>query len=56
MFLHMVYLCGNKYRSTEGRKAKAIYSEHNKEAGHDHLCLARPKGKQRTEKAFFKFS
>lgn len=33
------------------RKAKAIYLEHNKEVGHDHLCLARLKGKQRTEKA-----
>lgn len=33
------------------RKAKAIYSEHNKEVDHDHLCLARFKGKQRTEKA-----
>lgn len=33
------------------RKAKAIYLEDNKEVGHDHLCLARLKGRQRTEKA-----
>ena len=26
------------------RKAKAIYLEHNKEVGHDYLCLVKTQG------------
>lgn len=52
MFLHMVCLWEiNTDQLNE--KSKGYLFEHNKEVGHDHLCLARLKGKQRTEKAKF---